>query len=180
MAAITASTSNCAGGPALPECQNPFFPAPVLRFQQQMNAHLRQPMLQAAATSGGINDARILAALSISVTVCLHDKNPSPVRYQSNHRQQQHASGIPQLRFTGAILLLTINVSINSRPGTGGTKALAPVAVLACRIATDYSGFSPHGLRIDIRHPGLWKQVQIKLLGKLPAVWRVRSSARCP
>ncbi len=97
-----------AGGPALPECQNLFFLVPATGFQLQMNIHLRQPMLQAAAYSGGINDARILAALSISVTAFLHDKNPSPVRYQSSHRQQSNASGIPQLRFTGAILLLTI------------------------------------------------------------------------
>ncbi len=94
--------------PALPECQNPFFPAPATEISQQMNAHLRQPMLQAAAYFRCINDARILAALSISVTALPAHKNPSPVRYQSSHRQQSTRVGIPQLRFTGAILLLTI------------------------------------------------------------------------
>ena len=60
----------------------------------------------------------------------------------------------------------------------GGTKAEAPVASTSlsyCHCCPDF-----HHVGIGVESvPGMWKQAQIKLFGKLPADWRVRPSARC-
>ena len=132
-------------------------------------------------TSGGINEARILAALSISVTALparqksiassLPIKPPPTIRTRRASR-----SCVSQARYSCWLL----RVSINSRPVTGGTKADAPVASTSLSYCHCLSWLFTTWASASISVTQVCgNKRNVNCSANSPADWRVRSSARC-
>ena len=183
VAAITASTSMQRWRSSVATNARICFSSPQLRFQQQMNAHLRQPMLRKRLlTSGGINDARILAALSISVTALparqksiassLPIKPPPTINTRRASR-----SCVSQARYSADYL----TSALTHARALAGQRRWHRLPALTCRIATDYSRLFTTWASASISVTQVCgNRRRLNCSANSPAVWRVRSSARCP